>query len=163
MYILARQDASYQSLAKRFHAIYFLATPHRGSDLAQILNSILRISVSHTTRPYVADIERNSGLIQSINEEFRHYYGDLQLWSFYETLKTNLGVTSALVVDNNSATLGYREEKSIPINASHRGICKFDRPTDPNFLTIRNALVSCIHSLAQTCERPKEVEIVMFH
>ncbi|KAH0556465.1 hypothetical protein GP486_005630 [Trichoglossum hirsutum] len=150
MYILARQDASYRSLAQRFHAIYFLATPHRGSDLAEILNSILRISISHTARPYVADIERNSGLIQSINEEFRHYYGDLELWSFYETVKTNLGVAGALIVNKDSATLGYREEKSAPVNASHREICKFDQPTDPNFVTIRNALAFCIHNLTKT-------------
>jgi hypothetical protein len=154
MYILARQDPAYQSLAKRLQAIFFLATPHRGSGMAQTLNNILRISVTHSARPYVADIERNSGMTQSINEEFRHYSDGLEIWSLYETLKTNLGVTSALIVDKDSATLGYREEKSIPINASHREICKFDRPTDPNYLTIRNALVSCIGRLTQTRENP---------
>jgi hypothetical protein len=142
--MLARQDPSHQALAKRFHTAYFLATPHRGSDSAQLLNNILR---AYSSRPYVGDLERNSGALQSINDEFRHYSGDLKLWSFYETLKTNIGVTSALIVDKDSATLGYREERTMLINANHRGICKFDQPTDPNYKILRNALVSTVHSI----------------
>jgi hypothetical protein len=127
---LARQNVSYQALARRFNTIYFLATPHRGSDSAQVLNNILH--AAYNSPAYVAELERNSGAIQIINDEFRQYSGDLNLWSFYETQKLSLKVFSKLIVDKDSATLGYREEKQIPVNADHRSICKFDTPTDPS-------------------------------
>ena len=54
-YMLAKQDAAYETLTKRFHTIYFLATPHRGSDSAKLLNNILQIT--NSSRSYVADLE----------------------------------------------------------------------------------------------------------
>jgi hypothetical protein len=146
-YMLARQDAAYETLAKRFHTIYFLATPHRGSDSAKLLNDILQIGYS--SRAYVADLERSSGAIQSINDEFRKYSADIDLWSFYETQKLKMGVFSRLIVDPDSATLGYREEKQMPMNADHRSICKFEAPTDPNYVILRNALASTVNSISK--------------
>ena len=55
-----------------------------------------------------------------------------------------MGIISSLIVDPDSATLGYRKEKQIPMNADHRSICKFDTSSDPNYVTLRNALVSTV-------------------
>jgi len=146
-YMLARQDPAYETLAKRFHTIYFLATPHRGSDSAKLLNNILQ--TAYSTRAYVADLERGSGAIQSINDEFRKYSTDIDLWSFYETQKLSMGFFSTLIVDPDSATLGYREEKQMPMNADHRSICKFETPTDPNYVILRNTLASTVKSISK--------------
>ena len=145
--ILARQDAAYHTLAKRIHTIYFLATPHRGSDWAKLLKNILQIAYS--SRAYVTDLERSSGSTQSINDEFRNYSSDIELWSFYETQKLNIGIFSMLIVDPDSATLGYREEKQMPMNANHRAICKFETPKDPNYVILRNALASTVQSISK--------------
>ncbi|MCJ1396233.1 hypothetical protein MMC18_009122 [Xylographa bjoerkii] len=146
-YMLARQDAAYHTLAKRFHTIYFLATPHRGSDSAKLLKNILQIAYS--SRAYVADLERSSGSLQSINDEFRNYSDDIELWSFYETQKLNMGLFSTLIVDPDSAILGYREEKQMPMNADHRSICKFETLTDPNYVILRNAFASTVQSISR--------------
>ena len=146
-YMLGRQDTAYETLAKRFHTIYFLATPHRGSDSAKLLNDILHIAYS--SRAYIADLKRGSGAIQSINDEFRKYSADVDLWSFYETQKLSMGVFSKLIVDPDSATLGYREEKQMPVNADHRSICKFQTPIDPNYVILRNALASTVNSISK--------------
>ncbi|KAL9122320.1 MAG: hypothetical protein Q9187_001129 [Circinaria calcarea] len=153
-YMLARQDVAYETLTKRVHTIYFLATPHRGSDSAKLLNNILQIAYS--SRAYVADLERGSGAIQSINDEFRKYSADIELWSFYETQKLHIGVFSTLIVDPDSATLGYREEKQMPMNADHRSICKFEKPRDPNYVILRNALTSTVNSISELVLRSKE-------
>ena len=146
-YMLARESAAYETLTKRFHTIFFLATPHRGSDSAKLLNNLLHIAYS--SRAYVADLERGSGAIQSINDEFRNYSADIDLWSFYETQKLKIGLLSTLIVDPDSATLGYREEKQMPMNADHRSICKFETPTDPNYVILRNALASTVQSISK--------------
>ncbi|KAF6235862.1 hypothetical protein HO173_006058 [Letharia columbiana] len=152
-YMLARQGAAYKDLAERVHTICFLATPHRGSDSAKLLNNILHFAYS--SRAYVADLERGSGAVQSINDEFRNYSADVNLWSFYETQKLKIGVLSTLIVDP-TATLGYREEKQIPMNADHRSICKFETPTDPNYVVIRNALASMVQTTSNLVLRSKE-------
>lgn len=145
-YMLARQGTAYKSLTERIHTICFLATPHRGSDSAKLLNNILHIAYS--SRAYVADLQRGSGAVQSINDEFRNYSADVNLWSFYETQKLKIGIISTLIVDPDSATLGYREEKQMPMNADHRSICKFESPTDPNYVSVRNALASTVQDIS---------------
>lgn len=142
-YILAVQDSAYKALASRFVAIYFLATPHRGADSAKLLKNILRVAYD---RAYVADLGRNSGAIQVINDEFRHFSANLELWSFYET--QNMKLFSSPIVDPESAILGYREEKQMPMNADHRSICKFETQFDANYIILRNALASTVSNIS---------------
>lgn len=144
-YILAKQKKEFQPIADRTHAIFFLATPHRGADLAQLLSKIL--SLSSGPRPFVEDLHRNSLTTQSINDEFPQYCQDLQLFSFYETLPTRLAFNKTLVVDKDLATLGYANERTAYLNATHRDVCKYEAPTDSNYLTVRNALASSISAL----------------
>ncbi|GAQ45541.1 hypothetical protein AtubIFM55763_007906 [Aspergillus tubingensis] len=156
-YLLASQDAFFEKLVKRFHAIYFFATPHRGSDSAKLLENILKITLS--SRAYVSDLKRGSSTIQSINEEFRSYSGKMELWSFYETYKLAVGLFSILIVDPDSATLGYREEQQIPLGADHRSICKFDGLTDPNYVTVRNALALTVSRISHSVVTSKTQQV----
>jgi hypothetical protein len=91
----------------------------------------------------VSELVRNSSSISTINEAFRQYMGDLKLWSFYETLPTKIGI----IVDKESATLGYKEERTALLNADHRGVCKFDSQSDPNYRTLRNALSTTVDTI----------------
>ncbi len=86
--------------------MFFLATPHRGSDSAKLLNGLLRASAVLSPKQYVADLARNSTAITVINDEFRHFADDLHIWSFYETLKTRIGTNSVLLVEKDSAIIG---------------------------------------------------------
>jgi hypothetical protein len=88
----------------------------------------------------MGELERNSSSISTINEAFRQYTKDLQLWSFYETLPTMIGI----IVDKHSATLGCEGERTALLNADHRDVCKFDSQSDPNYRTLRNALSSTL-------------------
>ncbi|KAF5636244.1 heterokaryon incompatibility protein het-E-1 [Fusarium tjaetaba] len=141
-YILAKQDAEHNALAARFAAFYFLATPHRGANSAKMLKNLLKIAYDRT---YVGDLEPNSEAVQVINDEFRHFSADLELWSFYET--QNMKYFSSLIVDPESAVLGYRGEKQIPMTADHRSICKFDTPQDSNYILLRDSLASTVSKI----------------
>ncbi|KAI9784880.1 MAG: hypothetical protein M1816_000575 [Peltula sp. TS41687] len=121
-YILARQDLAFAELAARFHTVCFLATPHRGSDLTRTLANILKVTYGH--KAYVNELERNSSSIATINDAFRHYAKDLKLYSFYETVTTDLKLFNAMVVDKGSATLGYEHERIVPLNADHRNVLR---------------------------------------
>ena len=144
-YIMARQKEGYERLAQRVKAILFLATPHRGADLAQLLTKVLNVSPG--ARPFVKDLHPNSLATQSINEEFPQFCQDLRLYSFYETLPMAYGLGKSLVVEKDAAVLGYPNEKSSYLNANHREVCKYADRDDPNYQTVRNALASIINEL----------------
>jgi len=141
--LLAKQDPLYHSVAARIHSMFFLATPHRGADSAQLLSNMLKLAVLYGSKPYVDNLIPKSDAIQVINDGFRHAYQGVQLWSFFETVKTSLG----LIVEKDSAVLGLPGERVQLSNADHRHICKFGNTSDSNYCTLRNAFVSTIDSI----------------
>ena len=41
-----------------------------------------------------------------------------------------------MIVQRDSAILGLPGERACPINANHRGVCKFDALSNPNYIMI---------------------------
>lgn len=102
-FALARDVLEFQ---ERIRCIFFLATPHRGSDYAALLNNILTISGVMSSRQYIADLTTGSTSAQLINEDFGRHANDLPVFSFYETARMSLGISSCVIVDKGSAILG---------------------------------------------------------
>ncbi|KAF8861886.1 hypothetical protein BDZ45DRAFT_231863 [Acephala macrosclerotiorum] len=145
-YIEARVNTNYQQIGRRIHSLYFLATPHQGSESSQLAQTLISLSPFHGEKPFVQDLKPTSAMIQLINSEFPRYSQDVQLFSFYETLETWAG-SSRMIVNQQSATLGYVNEQRMPLNKNHRGVCKFEKPTDRDFITLRNALSQTVDSI----------------
>ena len=68
----------------------FLATPHRGTNLAGLLNRILYASFQ-SPKNFIIDLNKSSSALEEINEQFRHIAPKLSIFSFYETLLTTVG------------------------------------------------------------------------
>ncbi|KFY38625.1 hypothetical protein V494_04289 [Pseudogymnoascus sp. VKM F-4513 (FW-928)] len=143
-FLLGQNDPEYSEIVSKVSSILFLATPHRGSNLAELLNKILQISFMHTPKQYITDLNRNSAALESINDEFRHVSHTLKIVSFYETLETKVRATKMMIVEKDSAVLGYPNEISIAVNADHNTICKFPSREDVNYVTFRNLLKSTV-------------------
>jgi pimeloyl-ACP methyl ester carboxylesterase len=96
--LLGKQDPQYIAMVSKVVGIIFLACPHRGAQHAATLNNILASTpLGPPPKAYVADLQFQSLALQDINEQFRHYCGGLSLVSFFETLKTNIGVSKTMV------------------------------------------------------------------
>jgi triacylglycerol esterase/lipase EstA (alpha/beta hydrolase family) len=93
-----QNDPQYETIIKAISAITFLATPHRGTALAQTLNLILDSLMITNAKQYVSDLARNSLTLQKLNEQFRHIAPKLDIVSFYETLPTTIGLKRITVV-----------------------------------------------------------------
>ncbi|KAI1077810.1 hypothetical protein F5B20DRAFT_572038 [Whalleya microplaca] len=132
----------------------YLATPHKGSQLAQTLNNILKTTPGASAKAYVAELEKNFNSLQDINEQFRNMCNDLKLVSFYETLKTNIGGGIRRLA--YSALLGYPGEASCLSRADHHGIAKFKSPQDPNFTNVRNVLRWLVREIIEDLEFSSE-------
>ncbi|KAI1496365.1 hypothetical protein F5X99DRAFT_422182 [Biscogniauxia marginata] len=153
-YLDARLDDRYASLINSIKAVIFLSTPHRGSDLAKPLNKILSASFGLTPKNYVSELIQNGPFLRTINEQFRHLAPSLQIFSFYETLRTSLGISSSLILDSETAKLGYPGEISRSLNADHHNVCKFESPRDPNYQVVLGALKSLIPSCSSQNPQP---------
>ena len=143
-YLLSKQSKEYKRFSGHVQHIFFLATPHRGSNLAEMLSRILQVSAG--PRPFVTDLQPNSATIQAINDEFPRFCQDLSLFSFYETLPMTIGMQKKMVVPKESATLGYANERTMYLEANHREVCKFERSDEPNYRAVRNALAEAFNS-----------------
>lgn len=142
-YILGQNDEEYQAIVRSISAIMFLATPHRGTNLAEILNRVLTISFQ-STKNFITDLNRNSPALEEINEQFRHIAPKLSIVSFYETLATTVGPKKIMVLEKDSSILGYPKEVSRALNADHHDVCKYTSPEDSNYISVRNALKTLV-------------------
>ncbi|KKY18181.1 putative wd40 repeat-containing protein [Phaeomoniella chlamydospora] len=141
--LLGQNDEEYQQIIRSISGVIFLATPHRGSGLADVLARILSASMQ-APRAFLNDLSRSSVALEELNESFRHIAPRLSVWSFYETLATKIGVQRLMVLDKDSAILGYPREVSRPLNADHHGVCKYSSPDDTNYISVKNALKSLV-------------------
>lgn len=105
-FIIAQESEEWRD---RMKSIFFLATPHRGSKYASILNSIFTISRIAPSRQYIGDLAKDSPSLKAIHDDFIAVAGKIVIYSFYETLKMKIGPSSAYIVERESAVLGkYR-------------------------------------------------------
>lgn len=100
-----------------------------------------------SAKPFLSDLEKNSPGLDMINDDFRHYADEVRLFSFYETVRLNLGVQSALIVEKDSASIGLKHERIQPLNADHRTVCKFDSVHDLNYIKVKNSLASIVEDI----------------
>lgn len=142
-YLLGQNDAQYQDVVRSISAIVFLATPHRGSDLARALNRVFTATFQ-SPKDFVNDLAKSSPALEELNEEFRHIAPKLAIVSFYETLATSVGPKKLMVLEKDSSILGYPNEVSTPLDADHHDVCKYSGPDDPNYVSVRNTLKSLV-------------------
>ncbi|KAM5496349.1 hypothetical protein McanMca71_007853 [Microsporum canis] len=144
-YILARETLRLEGLADRIHSIYFLATPHQGSSMAEVLERILRLSFS--TKAFVSELSPTSKSTMDINHSFKPLTTQIELVSFYETLETKFGPASAMVIPRGSSYLALPNERAIALHADHRGVCKFDKRADLNYKILRSSFCTTLRRI----------------
>ena len=140
-FILGQHDENYRELIRAVSGIVFLSTPHRGSNLAEVLNKILSACIfAFSPKQYISELSINSATLQDINEQFRNLAPNVSMVSFYETLKTAIGPSQVMVLQKDSSILGYPGEISKPLDADHHNVCKYTSQQDPNYISVRNIL-----------------------
>jgi alpha-beta hydrolase superfamily lysophospholipase len=105
-YIPGKQDERFASVMSSVVGIIFLATPHHGSQYARTLKNVLAAApIRAPPKSYVSALERQSPVIQVINDVFKRQCDDLELVSFYETLPIKLGFMRLFVCISSSNPL----------------------------------------------------------
>ncbi|KAL4923585.1 uncharacterized protein BDV17DRAFT_296216 [Aspergillus undulatus] len=149
-YMQGQNDPLYEHIVKAISAIIFLATPHRGSNLADILNRVLEATWLSNSKLYISELSTDHFTLQKLNEQFRHIAPRLDIVSFYETQPTSIKGARVMILEKDSSILGYPGEISNPLDADHHGVCKYDNNRDPNYISVRNALKSIVSKIIST-------------
>ncbi|CAI6043794.1 unnamed protein product [Clonostachys chloroleuca] len=160
-YLLGIHDVNYKAIIESISAVIFLSTPHRGTNLAEVLNRIVSATFQ-SSKSFISDLNKSSFAIEELNEQFRHLAPSLSIWSFYETLTTSIGPRKIMVLEKDSSILGYPTEISKPLHADHQGMCKYNSPSDMNYVSVKNAIKSLVTQFMRKAESESgatEVEI----
>ena len=142
-YLKGLHDETYQDISASTSAMVFLSTPHRGTNLAEALKAIMAMTL-RAPKPFISDLNQKSYLLEELNDQFRHVASNLTIWSFYETIASTVGPKKQMILEKYSSVLGYPDEVSIPLNADHHNVCKFSSVEDPNYIAVKNCLVSLV-------------------
>ncbi|KPM39876.1 hypothetical protein AK830_g6697 [Neonectria ditissima] len=156
-------DNTYGAMLKSTIGVTFLATPHAGSDGANLASVVLTIVNTFNTattaglRPRVARTElldylgRNSDALQDLLVSARHRLHNLSVVSFYETQATpplsflrqrlaHTNLADRLWIAHPLAQLGLSNEDPIPLYENHRSICRFSSETSSSYMAVAKAL-----------------------
>ncbi|KAL4963063.1 uncharacterized protein BDV14DRAFT_202312 [Aspergillus stella-maris] len=158
-YMQGQNDERYEHIVKSISAILFLATPHRGSNLAAVLNRVLEATWLSNSKVYISELSSDSLTLQKLNEQFRHIAPRLDIVSFYETQPTPIKGARVMILEKDSSTLGYPGEISKSLDADHHGVCKYEDRRDPNYITVRNALKSIVSKIISTVSPQEKTAI----
>ncbi|KAM9882690.1 nacht and wd domain protein [Verticillium dahliae] len=119
--------------------VVFLATPHQGRNLADVLRKFLAI-VMQTPKQYINELRHNSEALVGINEQYVQHARNMHLASFRETQATSIRSIKSLIVDESSSKLNYPNEICWPLNANHHNVCKFASRQDQNYISVSSVI-----------------------
>ncbi|KAI1258636.1 WD40 repeat-like protein [Xylariaceae sp. FL1019] len=147
-YLLALRNDIYKNIASRVHTMFFLGTPHRGSDSAAYLQVYLSLPFPTGVKSYVKELMPDSQTVHDINYDFRFSCGNLRLNSFFESQPT----AGIMIVEKQSAVIGLPNEEEQYLPADHRHLCKFVSDQDPSYLIITRKLLATIEDILKNHE-----------
>ncbi|KAK7995615.1 hypothetical protein PG990_014388 [Apiospora arundinis] len=147
-----------KAIVETMEAVVFLGTPHRGSPMAKLADSVSRIvsSLGFDTSPVLLDtLGLKTSDLQRSQEAFSAVWhnNSLRVKTFQEgqgLMGANIGPLNDKVVDDISSSLGDEREHAEVLNANHRDMCRFSGPRDPE-------LVKIMAELADICNFPVDL------
>lgn len=124
-----------------------MGTPRRGSDLvpwALLLSNPINIASldQGIRKDLLRNIDKDSVTLMDISRRFVHRVTPLKAISFTEQQIEKPLITP--VVPEISAVLGLPNEMIIPLNAHHRGMCRFPSSESQNYILVEAAIKEII-------------------
>ena len=157
-FILAHARQAYSDLSPRLRSLYFFGTPHRGSQVTTNFRRLFKIVPYVSPTENISDIDPTSRLLESLNQDFPQICQNIEIRSYFEKEKSLILPEPDYIVPKHSAALNYKNETLDGLDADHRGMCKFQRLSDPNFQQVRNALLSTVDSIIIKISKENRVE-----
>jgi hypothetical protein len=124
-------EKAWEQIFKHTAGVIFIATPHNGSSLANILQYVPKVPSMRTH-----ELGRNDSALRLLHTWFRMNAPALNIatLTFFETRK----VGPVLIVDQTSADSDVPGSIAIAVDANHFNICKPSSRDDPVYLAVKH-------------------------
>jgi pimeloyl-ACP methyl ester carboxylesterase len=138
---LESNDEGWSNVAKSIERVIFLATPHTGSSLADILSFF----ASDVVSDFTAALKQGSDVLDDLNNSYRSIatQRNIKTISYYEKHKTG---KLAFVVSKSDADCGLGVP--LPVAANHLEICKPLARTSQVYLGVHRHLKSLVTGIS---------------
>lgn len=130
------EDEDWKQIASSLRMVVFLATPHKGSALASVLDTF----VPHFSSKHVGLLTDESGALTELNQHYRNFANgnsEFKTVVFVETFKTK---KAAIVVPKDSADPGVQGTQPIPVDKDHINISKPRNKEDVVYLSLKHRI-----------------------
>lgn len=132
---LTSTEQAWNKIATSCCGVMFMATPHNGASLANLLSRFTKGFSS----PHIETLRKDNPALLELNESFRSLCGrqQVEVTVFYEVFKTK---GTALIVDRSSADPGLSGVMLIPVDADHVSICVPENRHSPVYRSVYSRL-----------------------
>ena len=147
-----------QKLIEQIKGIVFLATPHTGSHLANLINNIG--SLARTTVS-VEELKAHTPQLRELNEWYRENVRSMQISTkvYYETRP----VYGVLVVAEDSANPGIEGVKPVAVPEDHITIAKPDSTNNLIYIGVERFIVNTFNASNDTCKSDISLEKIAWN
>ncbi|KAL2829596.1 hypothetical protein BJY01DRAFT_254948 [Aspergillus pseudoustus] len=141
--VQAKLGAIYDSIRIATYGIAFFGTPHRGSHLAKMGETVAKAVRAFLRTPnntFINALKENDLYANELSANFQQLLEDYQYINFYETLPLrSLGI----IVEKKSATFGLPDTREITIAVAgdHESICRFRSEDDDNYIHVSGLIL----------------------
>jgi hypothetical protein len=137
-------DAAWKQIAERCRFVAFVATPHSGASLADVLTLIM----PRFSSKLVEELRDGNSYLDEINAFYRRHAAAMSIktLAYYETRPTR---GTVVVVPRGSADPGVQAVVPIPVEEDHVSICKPRSRTSPLYVSIRRHLREALSGAAE--------------
>ncbi|EWC47622.1 hypothetical protein DRE_03242 [Drechslerella stenobrocha 248] len=151
----------YQPILAQTIGIIFLGTPHNGSSMAtvaeigaKIAGVVLPDAIMPKNRSLIKSLRKDSARLFETAGRFANICGAMKIYSMYESMPTAGGVK---VVERESAVmnLGKIETQVMLDGTNHRTMCRYQGPTDQNYLAVLDAIRKLTKSTSTLFDPPE--------
>ncbi|WP_293121325.1 NB-ARC domain-containing protein [Moorena sp. SIO4G3] len=141
-----------QPILEQTKGIVFLATPHTGAHLANLID---KIGVLAQTTVSVKELKAHSPQLRELNEWYRENVRSLGISTkvYYETQP----VKGILVVDPDSANPGIEKVKPVAIANNHIDLCKPESQNSQVYLGVKKFIEECLKKKQITSNPPTNI------
>ncbi|NEQ06518.1 MAG: hypothetical protein F6K37_11405 [Moorea sp. SIO4E2] len=135
----ANNFVKHQGIIEQTKGVIFLATPHTGSDLADVIDKILIVA---RTTVSVEELKAHAPQLRELNEWYTQNAPRLGIDTkvYYETQPFK----GILVVDQVSSNPGIAEVKPVAMPDDHISISKPKSPDSELYLSVKKFIKECL-------------------
>ncbi|KAB8067067.1 hypothetical protein BDV29DRAFT_163796 [Aspergillus leporis] len=132
--------------------VIFAGTPHRGADKAKwatIAGHLTRFVLKSPNTRLTEALERGAHTLERLQGDFSRILLGLPIYTFSEEREFP---GNGIIVDRDSAVIGFPHEVRQQIPADHKMMVKFAGPEDPGYERIKNAILNLIEDWKENTE-----------